>query len=194
MKTLKKLSLLLFLSTIIISCKPDEEIVNPPVTSVTPIMTFNCYLDGVNYTYSGNYPQGTSSSAMSAGSLQAGIFNLVLNQPIAEDFSPFAVTIQLALSAPQTGTFVFNSLSPNTNSFTVIKNINANSLSDPNNIVASSISGSEVTLNITEFGTTSYTTNPGNPGRIKGNFSGVIEEANGTEHTISGTFDSIRVI
>jgi hypothetical protein len=191
MKTFIKLSLLLFLSTIILSCNPDEEIVNPPVI---PIMTFNCYLDGVNYTYSGNYLQGTSNSAMSAGTLQAGIFNLVLNQPIAGGFSPFSVTIQLALSAPQTGSFVFNSLSPTTNSLIVIKNVNANSVLDPNNIVASSIYGSEVTLNITEFGTTSFTTNPENPGRIKGNFSGYIYDANGTEHTILGTFDSIRII
>jgi hypothetical protein len=194
MKTFIKLSFLLFLSTIILSCNPDEEMVNPPANSTTPTMTFNCYLDGVNYTFTGDYPQGIGGGGTSAGTLNAGIFSLVLNQPIAGGYQPFSITISMAMNAPQTGSFVFNSLSPSTNSLIVVKNINANSVLDPNNIVASYIYGGDVTMNITEFGTTSYTTNPQNPGRIKGNFSGVVQEPNGTEHTISGTFDSIRII
>jgi hypothetical protein len=182
MKTSIKLSLLLFLSTIILSCNPDEEIVTPPGT---PTVTFNCYLDGVNYTYTGNYGQGAGTSA---GTLQAGFFSLVLSQPIAGGYQPFGVTFILPMNAPQTGTIIFGPMS-STNGVTVMTQSSPGSV-----MTASNSAGGQVTMNITEFGTTSYTTNPQNPGRIKGNFSGTIEEGNGTAHSISGTFDSIRII
>ena len=188
MKTFIKFSFLLFLSTIILSCNPDEEMVNPPANSTTPTMTFNCYLDGVNYTFTGDYPQGIGGGGTSGGTLNAGIFSLVLNQPIAGGYQPFGVTFILPMNAPQTGTIIFGPMS-STNGVTVMTQSSPGSV-----MIASNTTGGQVSMNITEFGTTSYTTNPQNPGRIKGNFSGVVQEPNGTEHTISGTFDSIRII
>jgi len=188
MKNFIKLSFLLFLSTIIISCNPDEEIVNPPANSTTPTMTFNCYLDGVNYTFTADYPQGIGSGGTSAGTLNAGIFSLVLSQPIVGGYQPFSLTFNLPMNAPQTGTIVFGPMS-STNSANVMTQNNPGSF-----MTASNSMGGQVSMNITEFGTASYTTNTQSPGRIKGNFSGVVQEPNGTEHTISGTFDSIRII
>lgn len=189
MKT-KYLITLLTLMTFFFACNPDEEVLTTPVTIP---MTFTCSLDGQSYSFSGNYDVGAANSGYSTGQLGGGMLSIVLKQPYVGGITPFGVTISLLMDSPQTGTFFVDSLSTASNSLSVVKMVNTNLL-DPNNVTAGSLFGGGVTINITEFGANSYQNNPENPGRVKGNFQGIVQEPDGTEHTISGSFDSVRQI
>ena len=189
MKNLKFL-LFLFIIPLVLSCNPDEEVTTTPVTIP---MTFSCNLDGQNYSFSGNYDVTASNNGYSTGAIGGGMLNIVLKQAYVGGITPFGVTISLLMDSPQTGTFFVDSLSTASNTLSVVKMVNTNLL-DPNNVTAGSLFGGGVTINITEFGTNSYQNNPENPGRVKGNFQGIVQEPDGTEHTISGSFDSVRQI
>ena len=178
MKYLKKLSYTILATLLIahlVGCGKDDEPEN------TALVQWNITIDGTNYSYEGTYTEeGDLSDCPSIFQTNAGIpegggqIILVGNDNL--------FTIQIAsVDLTTTGSYVFDSDSEGLMS--IMHGMNA----------YTSDEGS-VTVNVTTFPNLVWGATSNLESTIaKGNFSGTVIDAFDTPHTISGSFDAIRV-
>ena len=178
MKCLKKLSytiLAILLISQLVGCGKDDEPEN------TALVQWNITIDGTNYSYEGTYTEeGDLSDCPSIFQTNAGIpegggqIILVGNDNL--------FTIQIAsVDLTTTGSYVFDSDSEGLMS--IMHGMNA----------YTSDEGS-VTVNVTTFPNLVWGATSNLESTIaKGDFSGTVIDAFDTPHTISGSFDAIRV-
>ena len=178
MKCLKKLSytiLAILLIAQLVGCGKDDEPEN------TALVQWDITIDGTNYSYEGTYTE--------AGDLTGcpGIFQTNAGIPegggqvlLVSDDNLF--TIQIAsVDLTTTGSYVFDSDSEGL--ISIMHGMNA----------YTSDEGS-VTVNITSFPSLVWgVTDDLEATMAKGDFSGTVIDAFDSPHTISGSFDAIRV-
>jgi len=178
MKYLRKLSytiLAILLISQLVGCGKDDEPEN------TALVQWDITIDGTNYSYEGTYTE--------AGDLTGcpGIFQTNAGIPegggqvlLVSDDNLF--TIQIAsVDLTSTGSYVFDSDSEGL--ISIMHGMNA----------YTSDEGS-VTVNITSFPSLVWgVTDDLEATMTKGDFSGTVIDAFDSPHTISGSFDAIRV-
>ena len=158
----------------LVSCKKDEEPQN------TTTVQWNMNMDGQNYSYEASYTEsGDLSDCPAIFQTNAGIpqggGQIVL---VGDD----GTSMQIAsVDLTTTGSYVFDSNSEGV--ISIMRGMNAYTSEEGN-----------VTLNITTFpnlvwGATSNLEST----LAKGDFSGTVIDVFDVPHTISGTFDAIRV-
>jgi hypothetical protein len=138
-------------------------------------------LDGVLYQWQGTLQNPNDGGGNYAAINNKGVLNLTANNDLA-------VTVQFPNILP--GPFTFNSSNPSTEGFSLII-INSNFTSDS---YLTSLGGT-MNVNITSLPSNTLSTNPTNPGKVIGTFSGTIKKG-GSQSIYSiteGKFEVLRV-
>jgi hypothetical protein len=168
---MKKIILVLTIGLLLLSCSSDSN-----SSTSSGLYKWSFKLDGVLYQWSGNQLTGDSSGASTfAGSNFAGVSN---GNPL--------VSLTIAFPNVSTGNFTFNS---STTSYVQI-GIVTNSTSSSQYITTL---GGTINVNISSLSSNTFVTNPSNPGKVIGTFSGTISSVDGNTVTITeGSFEALR--
>ena len=190
MKSLKPIAFFFFItiSFVLNSCsnEPIDPAIDPSANngSSSGIYKWSFKLDGVLYEWSGNLQDGGTGGGNYTVINNKGMLNLSL----LDNSSPvLAIIIQFPNAS--TGNFTFNASSPASEGFTYLK-YNPNFAAD----TYMSSFGGTMNVSITSISTNTLATNPTNPGKVIGTFSGTIKKGGSqTLYAISeGSFEVIR--
>ena len=178
MKHLRKLSytiLAILLISELVGCGKDDEPEN------TALVQWDITIDGTNYSYQGTYTEaGDLTGCPGVFQTNAGIPEGGGQILLVSDDNLF--TIQIAsVDLTTTGSYVFDSDSEGL--ISIMHGMNAYTSDEGN-----------VTVNISSFPSLVWgVTDDLESTLAKGDFSGTVIDAFDTPHTISGSFDAIRV-
>ena len=149
-------------------------------------------LDGKKYSWSGPFPATVSNNGQASYVGTFGISpaaNIVLNSISLAGLAPQMITIQL--SNTSTGTF---SMTPDTY---LIGNDMGNSFSlvlDNSKLFTTVAPGSNISFKVNSLSDKTFISNGiSGYGYVTGTFSGTIGDLNGGMHTISGTYNCVRM-
>jgi hypothetical protein len=190
MKPIQRISFLLLIaiSFILNSCsnEPIDPAIDPSANngSSSGIYKWSFKLDGVLYEWEGTLQDGATGG---------GNYNVInnkgmLNLSLLDNSSPvLAIIIQFPNAS--TGNFTFNASSPTSEGFTYLK-YNPNFAAD----TYMSSFGGTMNVSITSISTNTLATNPTNPGKVIGTFSGTIKKGGSQAlYTITeGSFEAMR--
>ena len=137
------------------------------------------------YQWEGNHLTG--GGAIAAGGQATYSVNTIALQKTNSSGLPI-ITVSMVFPTNSSGNFIFNS-SSTTQGFNIIFLDDAQQLTE----MYSTGSGATMNVNISSLSNTTFTSNPTNPGKVIGTFSGTVKSANGTTATITeGTFEAVR--
>ena len=182
---MKKIILGLTIGLLLISCSSSSN----DSASSSGIYKWKFKLDGVLYEWQGNHLAPNGGGAFGAGGQATYAVNsLALQKANANGTIP--VTVSVTFPTTSTGNFVFNSSTSSTS-----QNVNIIFTSDNQQLTGqySTMFGGNMNVNITSLSNTTFASNPTNPGKVIGTFSGTINSASGTSSTITeGSFEAVR--
>jgi len=164
---MKKLFLVLAIGLLFFSCSSDSS-----DSSSSGVYKWSFKLDGVLYEWSGSLtdPNSGGLSQYSAGSV-------LLNKNMV-------VSVSINLSSISTGNFICNSTSSSSIGIGIEEGIQD---------LDTSRSGSNMSVNISSLSSNTFSSNPLNPGKVIGTFSGTIKDIAGDSHTVTnGSFEALR--
>jgi hypothetical protein len=164
---MKKLFLVLTIGLLFFSCSSDSS-----DSSSSGVYKWSFKLDGVLYEWSGSLtdPNSGGLSQYSAGSV-------LLNKNMV-------VSVSINLSSISTGNFICNSTSSSSIGIGILEGIQD---------LDTSRSGSNMSVNISSLSSNTFSSNPLNPGKVIGTFSGTIKDIAGDSHTVTnGSFEALR--
>ena len=173
---MKKIILGLTIGLLLISCSSSSS-----DSSSSGAYRWQFKLNGVLYQWSGSLqdPDGGGGNYV----VSSGMNTLVLTKTTPQ---PISVGIQFPTAS--TGNFTFNSSSPGSLGMSIIIQ-NQNLTSDS---YLTGLGGS-MNVNISSLSSTTLLTNPTNPGKVIGTFSGTIQKGGGQLATITdGLFEVYR--
>ncbi len=184
-----KLLLQLFVASFIFSAcskSRSDGVVKPSGPSWT------LTVDGKNYSWSGPFPATVSNNGQASYVGTFGISpaaNIVLNSISVAGLAPQMITIQL--SNTSTGTF---SMTPDSY---LIGNDMGNSFSlvlDNSKLFTTVAPGSNISFKVNSLSDKTFVTNGiSGYGYVTGTFSGTIGDLSGGMHTISGSYNCVRM-
>lgn len=167
---------------LLISCSSSSN----DSSSSSGIYKWRFKLDGVLYEWQGNHLAPNGGGPFGAGGQATySVNSLALQKANANGTLPVNVTI--SFPSTSTGSFAFNSSSS--------QNINVVFMNDNQQLTGqySTIYGGNMTVNITSLSNSTFVSNPTNPGKVIGTFSGTINSVSGTSVTITeGSFEAVR--
>jgi hypothetical protein len=170
---MKKIILGLTIGLLIISCSSSDD----NSSSLSGVYKWQFKLNGVLYQWEGTFlnPQDGGGSYNSINN--KGFLTLVKTTPSVSLFIDFPNVVA--------GTSTFNSSSPETEGFLLIL---------PDGASYDTSFGGSMNVNITSLSSTTQVTNPLNPGKVIGTFSGTIKKADSqTTYSITeGVFEVPR--
>ena len=172
---MKKLLLGLTIGLLLISCSSSND-----SSSSSGVYKWQFKLDGVMYQW-----EGTLQNPGNGG----GSYSLVNNKGMLTltNISPL-MSISVQFPNGSAGNFNFNSSSPTSEGFTLIKQ-NQNLTSDS----FMSAFGGTMNVTISSLSTSTIAANPTNPGKVIGTFSGTVKSLGGQTKTITeGSFEAMR--
>ena len=139
-------------------------------------------LNGVLYQWSGNHLTG--GGVIAAGGQATYSVNAIALQKTNSSGSPI-LSVTMTFSTSSTGNFVFSSTGFN---ITLL-----NDAQQPTGMYTTG-SGATMNVNISSLSNITFTSNPTNPGKVIGTFSGTVKSISGnTTATITeGTFEAVR--
>lgn len=174
---MKKIILGLIIGLLLISCSSSSS----DSSSSSGVYKWSFKLDGVLYQWQGTIQNPGSGGGQYTALNNKGMLTLVNNNNMS---------VGVQFPNVSTGTFTFNSSSPSTQGFNLIIQ-NSNLTSDS---YLSSLGGS-MNVTVTSLSSNTLVTNPTNPGKVIGTFSGTIKKG-GSQATYSiteGVFEVWRV-
>jgi hypothetical protein len=191
---MKKISVVLLslFAFLVISCEnepidPALQVNNGSSNNVNAaIYKWRFKLDGVLYEWEGNHIINPNSGGQSTYSINS----IALQKTNSNNFP--ILTVSMIFPSTSTGNFVFNSSNSSTTNAFQITFINSNSSIDN---LYSTTSGGTMNVNISSLSNVTLYSNPTNPGKVIGTFSGTIKSALGGSNiaTITdGSFEAIR--
>ncbi len=191
MKPIQRISFLflMIISFALSSCsnEPIDPAIDPSAnnSSSSGIYKWSFKLDGVLYQWERTLQDDGSGGAQYIVNDNKGMLNLSL----FDNLSP-VLFISISFPNASTGNFTFNSSSPATEGFSYLKYYPNNT----NDIFASAFGGT-MNVSITSISTNTLATNPTNPGKVIGTFSGTIKKGDFQAlYTITeGSFVAIRM-
>ena len=182
---MKKIILLLTIGLLFISCSSSSN--DSPSSSSSGVYKWRFKLDGVLYEWQGNHL--TFGGAIAAGGQSTYVVNTIALQKTNGNGIPF-ITVGIIFPTASTGNFVFNSSSDINASFLI------NFSNDNLDMVGSysSAFGGTMNVNITSLSNVTFLSNPTNPGKVIGTFSGTIMsyDNNSTVTITDGYFEAGR--
>ena len=164
---MKKIILVLTIGLLFFSCSSDSS-----DSSSSGVYKWSFKLDGVLYEWSGSLtdPNSGGLAQYSAGSV-------LLNKSMV-------VSVSINLSSIYTGNFICNSTSSSSIGIGIVEGIQD---------LDTSRSGSNMNVNISSLSSNTFSSNPLNPGKVIGTFSGTIKDIAGDSHTVTnGSFEALR--
>lgn len=180
---MKKIVLVLSIVLLLASCSSDSNNSSSPSSSTSGVYKWSFKLDGVLYQWQGTLQNPGDGGGYYAQSNNLG--QLALNADIG------STSLLINFPNVSTGTFTFNSSSPGIAGVSLI----FQDLANPIPITSYDTSnGGTMNVNITSISPTTIATNPTNPGKVIGTFSGTIKKSGSqTISTISeGVFEVWR--
>jgi hypothetical protein len=165
---MKKIILGITMGLLLISCSSSSNDSSSPAG----VFSWSFKLDGVQYQWSGSLTDPNS-----AGLAQYSGGNILLTKNLV-------ATVGITLSSVSTGNFTCNSTSSSSINIGIVEGIQD---------LDTSRSGSNMNVNISSLSSDTFSTNPLNPGKVIGTFSGTIKDIAGDSHTVTdGSFEAIR--
>ena len=174
---MKKIILGLTIGLLFISCSSSSS-----DSSASGVYKWSFKLDGVLYQWSGSLQDpgdGGGNYVVSSG----------MNTVILTKNTPQPMSVSIYFPTASTGNFTFNSSSPQSLGLNII-------IQNPNLTSDSYMTGlgGSMNVNISSLSSTTLVTNPTNPGKVIGTFSGTIQKGGGQLATIKdGLFEVVRV-
>ena len=181
---MKKLLLGLTIGLLLISCSSSND-----SSSSSGLYKWGFKLDGVLYEWEGNHLTG--GGVISAGGQATYSVKSNVLQKTNSSGSPI-ITVSMTFPTASTGNFVFNSSnSSSSQSFNIIFTNDNQQQLDGNYAI---FAGGTMNVNISTLSTNTFTTNPTNPGKVIGTFSGTIKSVTGssTVTITDGYFEAVR--
>jgi len=164
---MKKIILLLTISFLFLSCSIDT---NSSISSGLYKWSFK--LDGVLYQWSGSL-----NDASSNGMSQYFSGNVLLTKTME-------VTVNINLPSISTGNFTCNSSSNSSFNIGIVEGVEDYGTSH----------GGTMNVNISSLSSNTFSSNPMNPGKVIGTFSGTIKTIGNSLHTVTeGSFEAVRM-
>ena len=171
---MKKIILGLTIGLLLISCSSSSS-----DSSSSGTYRWKFKLNGVLYENSGSLQETVGNYVVGGG-----MNTLVLVKTI-----PQQISVSIVFPTASTGNFTFNSSSPGSLGMSII-------IQNPNNFTSDSYLtglGGSMNVNISSLSSTTLLTNPTNPGKVIGTFSGTIQKGGGQLATITdGLFEVYR--
>ena len=180
---MKKIILVLSIVLLLASCSSDSNNSPSPSSSNSGVYKWSFKLDGVLYQW-----QGTLQNPGDGGGFYGSTNNLG-QLGLTADLG--SLTLSINFPNVSTGTFSFNSSSPGITGVLLI----FQDLTNPIPITSYDTSnGGTMNVNVTSISSNTIATNPTNPGKVIGTFSGTIKKSGSqTISTISeGVFEVWR--
>jgi hypothetical protein len=181
---MKKIILLLTIGLLFLSCSSDSD-----SSTSSGLYKWKCKIDGVLYEWEGNHLTGGGPLAVGGQSTYA-VGSLALQ--IVNSASA-GITVSAQMPDNTTGNFVFNSSQP----FNIIIT-DGNPQNPQGSIFYSTQFGGTMNVNIASISNNSFATNPQNPGKVIGTFSGTIGTVSfpsgqtTTSEVTDGSFEAVR--
>jgi hypothetical protein len=195
---MKKISVVLLslFAFLVISCEnepidPALQVNNSSSNNVNAaIYKWKCKIDGVLYEWEGNHltNQGAVIGAGGQATYAAGTLAL---QKVNSASAGITITAQMPNNT--SGNFVFNSSQP----FNIVIS-DGNPLNPQGSIFYSTQFTGTINMNIASISNVSFATNPQNPGKVIGTFSGTIGKSSistgqiTTSTVTDGSFEAVR--
>jgi hypothetical protein len=184
---MKKITLTITICLLFLSCSSDSS------DSQSGLYKWRFKLNGVLYEWEGNHLSLNGTGAIGAGGQSTYSVNSLALQKINSNGTPL-ITLSILFPNTSSGDFVFNSSNfSNNQAFSIIL------LNNDQEIIGnySSAFGGNINLNISSLSTISFTSNPSNPGKVIGTFSGTVSSLSpdGIETSASitdGYFEAVR--
>jgi hypothetical protein len=168
---MKKIILLLSI-ILLVSCSSDSNNSPSPSSSNSGVYKWSFKLDGVLYQWSGSLTDPNSN-----GGSQYFSGNVSLSKTME-------VTVNIDLPTVSTGNFTCNSSSNSSFSIGIVEGVGEYRTSY----------GGTMNVNISSLSSNTFSTNPANPGKVIGTFSGTIKTIGNSLHTVTeGSFEAIRI-
>jgi hypothetical protein len=155
------------------------------------IYTWSCKIDGKSYSWSGAYPAAGSSKAQAT--FTASSAQSILGLDDGNSCSISLIFSNVA-SAPASYNVNFNSLSQG---FTATLSLMSSSTNI--SLFGIGMNGGDMTVNVDSYSSATYASNPANPGKVKGTFSGTLYDMKSpptSSKAISiteGKFEAVRL-
>ena len=166
---MKKIILVLTIGLLFLSCSSSSN----DSSSSSGVYKWSFKLDGVLYQWSGNSLTDPNSNGMS--------------QYFSGDVSltkTMEVTASFALSSVSTGNFICNSSSNSSFNIGIVEGVQEYRTSY----------GGTMNVNISSLSSNTFFSNPMNPGKVIGTFSGTIKTIGNSLHTVTeGSFEAVRI-
>jgi hypothetical protein len=185
---MKKTILGLIMGLLLISCSSSSS--DEATASSSGLYKWRCKIDGVLYEWEGNHLTGGGAFAAGGQSTYAvGALALQIVNSATD-----VITVSAQLPNNTTGNFVFNSKQP----FNIIIANGIPDLQNPQGIMYSTQFGGTMNVNIISISNDSFATNPQNPGKVIGTFSGTIGKSSfssgqtSTSKVTDGSFEAVR--
>ena len=163
-----------------------QSLINTPGNVNSAIYKWRFKLDGVLYEWEGNHILNPNSGGQSTYSINS----IALQKTNSNNFP--ILTVGMVFPTTSTGNFVFNSANSSSSNSFFISFTNSNSTIDN---LYSTTSGGTMNVNISSLSNVTLYSNPSNPGKVIGTFSGTIKSAIGGSNTATitdGSFEAIR--
>jgi len=176
---MKKIIFVFTIGLLLISCSSDSN-----SSSSSGVYKWSFKLGGVLYQWEGNQLTNPNSGGSAAYGANASGLTLNKNSNNLQN----SVTVNVIFPTATTGNFVFNSNSPGLENFVIV-------LLENNQIIGqySSALGGSMNVNVSSLSPNTIVSNPNNPGKVIGTFSGTIKSVSGNTVSISdGTFEAVR--
>jgi hypothetical protein len=182
---MKKIILVLTIGLLFLSCSSDSD-----SSTSSGLYKWRCKIDGVLYEWEGNHLTNQGAVLGAGGQSTYAVGTLALQKI---NSASAGITVSAQLPDNTTGNFVFDS----NQSFNIIIT-SGNPQNPQGNIQYSTQFGGTMNVNITSIANNSFATNPQNPGKVIGTFSGTISKFDITTGQFTnslvtdGSFEAVR--
>ena len=167
-----------------------QSLINTPGNVNSAIYKWGCKIDGVLYEWQGNHLTNQGAVLGAGGQSTYAVGSLALQ--IVNSASA-GITVSAQMPNNTTGNFVFNSSQP-----FIIGITDGNVQNPQGTILYSTQFAGTMNVNISSIGNNSFATNPQNPGKVIGTFSGTIGKGSlssgqiTTSVVTNGYFEAVR--
>ena len=163
---MKKIILLLTIGLLFLSCSSSSN----DSSSSSGVYKWSFKLDGVLYQWSSQTDQFNGGAQYSSGDV------LLTKNTVA--------TLNISLKSVSTGNFTCNNSSGSSLSIGIVEGVGEYGTSY----------GGTMNVNISSLSSNTLNSNPLNPGKVIGTFTGTIKAFGGSSHTVTeGSFEAMRV-
>ena len=164
---MKKIILLITISFLFLSCSIDTN-----SSTSSGLYKWSFKLDGVLYQWSGSLTDPSSN-----GGSQYFSGDVLLTKTME-------VTVNIVLPSVSTGNFTCNSSSNSSFNIGIVEGVEEYRTSH----------GGTMNVNISSLSSNTFSSNPMNPGKVIGTFSGTIKTIGNSLHTVTeGSFEAVRM-